>query len=133
MCVCQWVCVRVCVWVRVFVNSTGPPLPPCVVQCSLIDYGFTFAILSLELKSSTNYQTHHYLNIGQEGRTVVIITSNTSIQLPVLYNQEYNISVLANNCAGNSTLMHTCHHQYWYSFLLITVTVDHGQSIVIVT
>ena len=31
------------------------------------------------------------------------ITSNTTIQLPVLYNQEYNISVVASNCAGNST------------------------------
>ena len=30
-------------------------------------------------------------------------TSNTSIQLFILYNQEYNISVVATNCAGNST------------------------------
>ena len=30
-------------------------------------------------------------------------TSNTTIKFPVLYNQEYNISVVANNCAGNST------------------------------
>ena len=30
-------------------------------------------------------------------------TFNTSIQLPLQYNQEYNISVIANNCAGNST------------------------------
>ena len=30
-------------------------------------------------------------------------TPNTSIQLPVLYNQEYNVSVVASNCAGNST------------------------------
>ena len=32
-----------------------------------------------------------------------IITSNTTIEFPVLYNQEYNISVVASNCAGNST------------------------------
>ena len=33
----------------------------------------------------------------------VFTTSNTTIQLSILYNQEYNISVVANNCAGNST------------------------------
>ena len=30
-------------------------------------------------------------------------TPNTTIQLTMLYIQEYNISVVANNCAGNST------------------------------
>ena len=30
-------------------------------------------------------------------------TSNTSIQLPLIYNTVYNISVVASNCAGNST------------------------------
>ena len=30
-------------------------------------------------------------------------TPNSTIQLTVLYNQEYNISVVANNCAGNSS------------------------------
>lgn len=30
-------------------------------------------------------------------------TQNTTLQLPVSYNQEYNITVLANNCIGNST------------------------------
>ena len=30
-------------------------------------------------------------------------TPDTSIQLPVIYNQKYNVSVVANNCAGNST------------------------------
>ena len=31
------------------------------------------------------------------------ITTDTTIQLSVLYNQEYNISVVAGNCAGSST------------------------------
>ena len=31
------------------------------------------------------------------------ITPNTTIEIPVLYNQEYNITVVASNCAGNST------------------------------
>ena len=30
-------------------------------------------------------------------------TANTSIQLFILYNQDYNVSVVATNCAGNST------------------------------
>ena len=31
------------------------------------------------------------------------ITSNTTIHLPLRHNQDYNISVMASNCAGNST------------------------------
>ena len=27
----------------------------------------------------------------------------TAVQIPLFYNQEHNISVMANNCAGNST------------------------------
>ena len=34
-------------------------------------------------------------------------TSNTTIQLTVLYNYEYTVSVVANNCAGNSTPVST--------------------------
>lgn len=33
----------------------------------------------------------------------VFTDSNTSIQLFIRYNKEYNISVVASNCAGNST------------------------------
>ena len=33
----------------------------------------------------------------------IFITSNTTIQFPFQYNQEYNVSVMASNCAGNST------------------------------
>ena len=32
-----------------------------------------------------------------------MITSSTTIEIPVLHNQEYNVSVVASNCAGNST------------------------------
>ena len=31
------------------------------------------------------------------------ITSNTTIRLPLQHNQDYNVSVMASNCAGNST------------------------------
>ena len=33
------------------------------------------------------------------------MTTNTSIPLPLLYNQEYTVRVMASNCAGNSTPM----------------------------
>ena len=33
----------------------------------------------------------------------IFITPNTTIQLPLKYNQDYNVSVMASNCAGNST------------------------------
>ena len=33
----------------------------------------------------------------------IFITSNTTIHLPLQYNQDYNVSVMASNCAGNST------------------------------
>ena len=33
----------------------------------------------------------------------IFTTTNTTFQLSMLYNEEYNISVLASNCAGNST------------------------------
>ena len=32
-----------------------------------------------------------------------LITSNTTIHLPLEHNQDYNVSVMASNCAGNST------------------------------
>ena len=32
-----------------------------------------------------------------------LMTSNTTVNLPLQYNQVYNISVMASNCAGNST------------------------------
>jgi CCR4-NOT transcriptional regulation complex NOT5 subunit len=32
-----------------------------------------------------------------------VVTSNTTIHLPLQYNQDYNVSVMASNCAGNST------------------------------
>ena len=33
----------------------------------------------------------------------IFITCNTTIQLSFQYNEDYNVSVMASNCAGNST------------------------------
>ena len=37
------------------------------------------------------------------GRSSSFIAPSTTVEIPVLYNQGYNISVVASNCAGNST------------------------------
>jgi hypothetical protein len=42
------------------------------------------------------------INVNESISTFV--TSNTTIHLPLQYNQDYNVSVMASNCAGNSTL-----------------------------
>ena len=41
--------------------------------------------------------------VNGPGSSFKFITPNTTAEIPVLYNQEYNISVVASNCAGNST------------------------------
>lgn len=43
------------------------------------------------------------IEITSLGEVLHYTTPNTTIQLPVVYNQEYDIKVLANNCIGNSS------------------------------
>ena len=45
------------------------------------------------------------------------ITENTTVYISLLYNHEYNISIVANNCLGNSTAT--------------SITVNTGQSVAI--
>jgi hypothetical protein len=48
----------------------------------------------------------HYiigLQINGNESESTFITSNTTVHLPLQYNQDYNVSVMASNCAGNST------------------------------
>ena len=41
---------------------------------------------------------------GPSGSSFEIVTHNVTVEIPVLYNHHgYNISVVASNCAGNST------------------------------
>ena len=35
--------------------------------------------------------------------TASFTTNDTAVQISLFYNEEHNISVMANNCAGNST------------------------------
>ena len=41
--------------------------------------------------------------LDNESKCISITLTNTSIQLPLKYNHDYNVSVTASNCAGNST------------------------------
>ena len=41
--------------------------------------------------------------INDNESELTFITSNTTIDLPLQHNQDYNVSVMASNCAGNST------------------------------
>lgn len=57
----------------------------------------------------------------------IVTTHNTSIQLIVLYNQEYNISVVANNCVGNSTRFSTIFNISKFILDNIQLQDDHMQ------
>ena len=86
---------------------TEPPVSPVITNESIaIVSGDSHGIaIGLEWTSSGATIVDSYvINVSPPTASVsTFITANTSIQLFVLYNQEYNISVLATNCAGNST------------------------------
>ena len=58
--------------------------------------------------SNASVADSYIVNISPPIESVSTFTTpNTSIQLFIQYNEEYNISVVATNCAGNSTPTHT--------------------------
>ena len=66
----------------------------------------TASFVSLEWEPNVNLATTFIVEImsielGESPK--YYITPNTTLQLPVVYNQEYTVTVLANNCIGNST------------------------------
>ena len=51
-----------------------------------------------------NFANVYYIAISPPTESFSIMsTSNTTIEVPILFNQEYIVSVLSSNCAGNST------------------------------
>ena len=85
-------------------------------------HGFIIRVLYLGPPSSQSNLTHDLMKVQWNPVTVAdhyiisvsplindnesestLMTSNTTIQLPLEYNQDYNITVMASNCAGNST------------------------------
>ena len=64
------------------------------------------AFVPLEWDSNVNLATTfivEIMSIELGESPMYYITPNTTLQLPVVYNQEYTVTVLANNCIGNST------------------------------
>ena len=66
-------------------------------------------MLILEWTSSNATMVDNYIITlsSHTEETSTLITSNTSIEVPLHYNQEYNISMRAMNCAGNSAPVET--------------------------
>ena len=51
----------------------------------------------------THWVDYYIINVMHNESEFTLTTSNTTIKVPLHYNQEYNVTVIANNCAGNST------------------------------
>ena len=51
----------------------------------------------------TDWVDYYIINVMHNESEFTLTTSNTTIKVPLHYNQEYNVTVIANNCAGNST------------------------------
>ena len=92
------------------------PSPPLNLRCYYLE-------LSVDFQWEVSLHAEQYfITISppvDSGSTFT--TTNTTIQVPVLHNQEYNISVVANNCAGNSTpstctAAPTVNHPAWCSY-----------------
>ena len=88
-------------------TTTVPPSPRNVVwdQSHTNNASVTSTFISLEWNSnSVMYLMSNFIvEITSLGEVLHYTTPNTIIQLPVVYNQEYDIKVLATNCIGNSS------------------------------
>ena len=94
---------------------TGPPTMPTNLTQSISESSsdeqeatrmFMF-ILGWTSSNATMVDNYIITISPPTGETSTLITSNTSIEVPLHYNQDYNISVIAMNCAGNSTPVKT--------------------------
>ena len=86
-------------------KSIGPPNSQNLMNLTyqfLVE--FTNEIL-IRIQWNQGEEADHYIiNVSPSvAAESVFITTNTAIQLLLLYNKEYNVSVVASNCAGNST------------------------------
>ena len=88
-------------------NFVGFPSPPMNLKKISVEtlyrhHGQQILLLQWNASEATdNYIITSSPSVA--GSRSNIITPNTTIEIPVLHNQEYNISVIASNCAGNST------------------------------
>ena len=83
-----------------FIIPADPPTSPMNLKQAIQESGEDI-VLQWNTSDLVDYYIITVSPPVESGSTFT--TPNTSIQFPVLYNQEYNVSVVANNCAGNST------------------------------
>ena len=92
-------------------NDTDPPVPasPVITNESIVGGDSRGIAITLEWTSrvsdaSESVVDSYIINVSPPiGSVSTFTTANTSIQLFILYNQDYNISVVATNCVRNST------------------------------
>ena len=53
-------------------------------------------------ESMANLNTTYFTSLSSESNQSNYTSSNTSILLPLFYDEDYNISVVARNCIGES-------------------------------
>ena len=89
--------VILCMW-----QCAGPPISPTDLW-QVLRHSADHANVELNWESN-EFADYFFISIPHSGSTMIATTPNKSVEIfSLLYNQEYNISVVASNCAGNST------------------------------
>ena len=74
------------------------------IQLEALKFNNTFIDAYLHWSIADDYEDMFYIvTVIPESNLTSFVTFETFIRLVLLYGQEYNISVAASNCAGNST------------------------------
>ena len=76
------------------------------VTSSVEEYQENKAIVRVEWEQGL-LADNYSVNLSSINRSTVDITNDNSIRLMLSYNNEYNFSLVANNCGGTSTPLST--------------------------
>ena len=66
----------------------------------------SFTLVLMWISNDIKMVDNYIVLVSSTGPGLVMTTfttNDTAVYIPLFYNEEYNISVMANNCAGNST------------------------------
>ena len=77
-----------------------PPSAPINLTKMVDEHGSRVTLLWCSSDVAEEFFVYIYPPVEMKS---MFSTSNTSVGLNVLYNQQYNVRVVASNCAGNST------------------------------
>ena len=88
-------------------HITGVPAPPIIVTETFEhneEKNGSFTLVLMWISSEAKIVDDCIVLVSSTGLVMTTFTTNdTAVHIPLFYNEEYNISVMANNCAGNST------------------------------